>query len=334
MSTLFLENDALQVTISPDVGGTIRQVRHKDSGLSVLGRVPWAAVDEPLPGLSAKDESEWLTRYTGGWPLLFPNGGDACTVDGVFHGFHGEASIAPWEAKFVGAVLHLFRRFVTVPATMAREISLEDDVLVVRERLQMLGEEPVDVMWGHHPTFGSDLLDGAIEITAGRPRVTVDSGYDPEANPLVPGATGAWPLVKGKHGMADLAHPLGRIASLVYLHDFDDHWVAIRRMDNAIAATLSWDGARFPCAWLWHELEANGNEPWNGCTRLTGVEPNTTRSAMGIADAKQRGSGLLRMERGRDFQSELRLHVFRPSGPVTAALTGTAAAAGRQGPRR
>ena len=97
MSHGLIESDALTVRINPQVGGTITEVRHKPSGLSVLGRVPWAAVDAPLASLAARDEPEWLTRYTGGWPLLFPNAGDACTVDGVFHGFHGEASIAPWE---------------------------------------------------------------------------------------------------------------------------------------------------------------------------------------------------------------------------------------------
>ena len=68
----------------------------------MLGKVPWDPVDAPIASLAARDEPEWLTRYTGGWPLLFPNGGDACTVDGVFHGFHGEASIAPWDCDGFG----------------------------------------------------------------------------------------------------------------------------------------------------------------------------------------------------------------------------------------
>lgn len=316
MSSFILENEALSVAVSPDVGGAIRQVTHKASGLSVLGHVPWKTIDEPIESLAAKDEPEWLTRYTGGWPLLFPNGGDACTVDGVFHGFHGEASIAPWGARLERHALKLFRRFVTVPAEMEREILLEDDTLVVRERLRMLGDEAVDVMWGHHATFGSNLLDGDFEITAGQPQVTVEARYDPDANPLVAGATGTWPHVRGKNGMADLGHPAGKSASLAYLHDFENHWVAIRRIDNAIAAMLSWDGMRFPCAWLWYELEGNRDAPWNGHTRLIGIEPNTTCSAMGIADARQRGSQLLRMEPKQSYGAKISLRVFKPSGSI------------------
>ena len=85
------------MTVNPRVGGTIVQVTHLGTGLNVLGKVPWDPVDAPITSLAARDEAEWLTRFTGGWPLLFPNGGDACSFGGIFHGFHGEASIAPWD---------------------------------------------------------------------------------------------------------------------------------------------------------------------------------------------------------------------------------------------
>ena len=74
-----ITSEALGVTVNPRVGGTITQVTHLGSGLSVLGEVPWDPVDVPIAGLAARDEPEWLTRFTGGWPLLFPNGGDACS---------------------------------------------------------------------------------------------------------------------------------------------------------------------------------------------------------------------------------------------------------------
>ncbi len=99
-----------------------------------------------------------------------PNGGDACTVDGVFHGFHGEASISPWRCKASAGSLRLVRRFETVSVEMERMLTVKADKLVVLERFACKGTEPVDVMWGHHPTFGSDLLDGPFEITAGAAR--------------------------------------------------------------------------------------------------------------------------------------------------------------------
>src|SRR5262245_53836320 len=207
MSLVTLESAALRVSVNPDVGGTITRIEHKHSGLSVLGQVPWEAVDAPLDPPAAPDERTWLTRYTGGWPLLFPNGGDACEFAGTFHGFHGEASISPWEFSLVGATMLLRRRFFTVPVRMQREITVEGDLIVVREQAALEGDRSIQVMWGHHPTFGDDLLDGAFEIRSGARTVQTDKAYDPPTNPLQPGVTGNWPQVKGKMGTFDLGHP-------------------------------------------------------------------------------------------------------------------------------
>ena len=316
-----IASDELRVTVNPRVGGTITEVVHLGTGLSVLGKVPWDPVDAPITGLAARDEAEWLTRFTGGWPLLFPNGGDACNFGGIFHGFHGEASIAPWDFSASAGAIRLRRRFFSVPVEMERELTVEGDLLIVRERLKMDGTRPVEVMWGHHATFGSDLLAGPVEITTGARRVTVDVGYDPAANPLVPGAEGEWPSIAGKAGPADLSRPAGPLAAMAYLHDFETapsgrSWAAIRRLDGEIAAALSWDVQRFRCAWLWYELEGTPEPPWHGRGRMIGIEPNTTLSGAGLADAKARGTGLLTLEPGAELDTELRLQVFRPSGRV------------------
>ncbi len=316
-----LESDALRVTVNPQIGGTITAVRHKPTALSVLGNVPWEAVDAPLPGLAARDEPEWLTRYTGGWPLLFPNAGDACTVDGVFHGFHGEASIAQWEAEEAKGALLLTRSFATVSATMRRRIRVDGEALTIDEELTYSGDRPVDVMWGHHPSFGSDLLAAPFEVTSGAAHAEAEAFFDPPANPISAGAAGTWPLLPAKAGgMADLAHPRQPWASVAYLTGFAAPWAAIRRMDDAIAALLTWDGARFPCAWLWYELDATPDAPWNSRTRLVGIEPNTTPCALGLAAARARGAALLRLTPGASLRATITLHVFKPAGPILNGL--------------
>jgi hypothetical protein len=150
-ATITIESEELRVTINPKVGGTITSIVHRGLGLSVLSEVPWDPVAEPIGGFAARDERHWLSRYTGGWPLLFPNGGDACTVDGVFHGFHGEASISPWRASASANQLDLVRRFFTVPIEMRRELLVEGDLLIVREHARITGTRPVSVMWGPSP---------------------------------------------------------------------------------------------------------------------------------------------------------------------------------------
>jgi hypothetical protein len=204
---------------------------------------------------------------------------------------------------------------------MVRSFSLAGDSLLIEEMLQSEGTEPLSAMWGHHPTFGSDLLDGPFEITCGAQRVTAEAQYDPPANPLRAGALGHWPQIAGKDAAVDLAHPQRPWASLAYLEDFTSPWAAIRRLDDAIAVHLSWEGRRFPCAWLWVELDGTAEEPWAGRTRLIGIEPNTTPCALGLAESRRRGAPLLRLEPGDVITSFIRLRVFRPEGPINSNLT-------------
>jgi hypothetical protein len=311
-----LESELLRVTVDPAVGGIIAAVEHKGLGASVLGRTPWKRETSPPQFIAAPDELAWLKYYGGGWPILFPNGGDACEFAGVFHGFHGEASIVPWEADVDGAVLRLTRRFVTVPAEMRREMTVAGELLTIRETLRMLGSQQAKVMWGHHPTFGSDLLDGAFEIQSGARNVMIDDRYDPDANPLIPGAIGRWPSVPGKRGSFDLSRPVGNVAALAYLQDFDSPWVAIRRLDGFIGAALSWDPAVFPNVWLWYELGGTAEPPWRGKARLIGLEPNTTWPATGLADVEQRGGRLMTLQPGAEITGTVRLNVFKPDGAV------------------
>jgi galactose mutarotase-like enzyme len=311
-----LESEALRVTVQPQVGGTIAAIEHKGLGASVLGTTPWQPEMAPLESGAAPNEGVWLTRYGGGWPILFPNGGDACTFDGVFHGFHGEASITPWEAEIDVAVLRLTRRFATVPVEMRRELTVDADLLTIRETVRLQGAQPTRVMWGHHPTFGSDLLDGLFEIQSGARQVTVDDRYDPDSNPLRLGATGRWPTVPGKAGPFDLSRPRGPIAALACLQDFAGPWASIRRLDGTVAAALSWNADIFPYAWLWYELGGTAEPPWCGRTRLIGLEPNTTWPANGLADAARRGGRLLTLQPGAEIAATVRLHVFKPQGAV------------------
>jgi len=317
---LAIASDRLRVTVNPGVGGTITEVRHLPSGLSVLGTAPWDAVDAPVASLAARDETEWLTRFTGGWPLLFPNGGDACSFGGIFHGFHGEASIAPWEVSATAEAMTLRRRFFSVPVTMERTLTVDGDVLVLRERAWVDGPRPVEAMWVQHATFGSDLLDGPVEITTNAARCTVDSGYDPPHNPLRLGAAGDWPVVPGKDGPVDLSRPVGPLASQAYLHDFGADagkaWAAMRRLDGPVAAVLSWDAGVFPAAWLWCELGGTVDPPWHGRGRMIGIEPATTMPGGGITDAIARGSRLITLQPGVEQSVEVRLHVLAPLGRI------------------
>lgn len=70
-------------------------------------------------------EAAWLSCYGGGWPLMFPNAGDACVADGARHGFLGEASVSPWAVTGCGPHgLTLRCRFLSVSVTMPYKVAL------------------------------------------------------------------------------------------------------------------------------------------------------------------------------------------------------------------
>jgi hypothetical protein len=317
-----LENEFLRITVNPVVGGTITAIEHRELGKSVLGTVPWPTESTPLDPAAVTDERLWLTRYTGGWPILFPNGGNACTFRGAFHGFHGEASITSWDMQSGDNRLILRRRFSTVPVQMERTIVLDGDVLAIRETASVTGADPATVMWGHHPSFGSDLLEGPIEIQSSARGFLADEQYDPATNPIRPGGKGRWPMLPAKSaGRFDFSRPREPLSAMTCLADFPPAvtggaWVTIRRLDNTVGVALSWDETVFPCAWLWFELGGLAEEPWNGKTRLIGVEPNTTWPANGLAEADERGGNLLTLVPGKAITSSVRLQVFKPNGAV------------------
>ncbi len=312
-----LENAELRVTLSPDMGGTVTEIFHKGLKQSVLGRVPWDGERLPEPGLFAASEAVWLTRYTGGWPLMFPNAGDACRFRGADHGFHGEASLAPWQATPLAHGVRLERRFYAVPVRMTRSFTLEGDVLHLTETAEAEGTDEVAVMWGQHVTFGSDMLDGPVIIEAGAARVTVDEAYDPPANPWLAGASGDWPRVPAKDGPTDGSRPAGPMSALAYLTAFERPFVAIRRLDGAVGAALSWLGDVYDCVWYWCELGGTPEPPWYGRARLIGLEPCSTSLGHGLAEASRRGARLIRLCPGQPVTATLRLHVFQPTGAVT-----------------
>ena len=284
----------------------------------VLGKTPWSPISIPVAPRAA-DEMTWLTRYEGGWPLLFPNGGDACNFGGVFHGFHGEASVSPWDYDASKESVRLKRAFFTVPIEMYREISLCGDVLRIEEEVVLKGGQTLEVLWAHHPTFGADLLDGEFIIETGARTIVVDDSYDSPSNPLTLGATGQWPIIPAKQGEYDMSRPVGALAALTYLLDFKQPWVSVRRLDDSVGAMLSWESDLFTCAWLWAELGGSHEAPWFGNARLLGVEPSTSWPGTGLADIKRRGGQLLKLSPGDNIKTTLRLNVFKPNGNVKGA---------------
>lgn len=306
-----LQNGILSAVITPGMGGTMTSLRHLPSGAEVLARPPWQAQDTPLPQ-GAADEAEWLSRWSGGWPVLFPNAGDACRDGTVQHGFHGAASVTPWDVAEDGAGVILRLRLASVPVTMTRHFALHGPQVHLVETVQ--AEGPCTVLWGQHVTLGGDLLSAPVRVETGARRLRSCATYDPKANPLIPDAVGAWPHLPGKRGQVDLSAPPDGVALLACLTDFADApWARLMRTDGALAARLDWTADPWPLAWLWVETGGTPEAPWNGQARMIGLEPCSTWPATGLAAARAAGGTVITLTPGEVRHSRITLTIETPA---------------------
>jgi hypothetical protein len=309
-TNVVLQNDTLRAEITPGMGGTVASLRHLPSGAEVLARPPWQAKGGPLPG-GAGDEAEWLSRWGGGWPVMFPNAGDACTDGDARHGFHGEGSVTPWEMDRDGAELILTRRFEAVPVVMTRRFTLVGARLELHETVR--AEGACRVVWGQHVTLGGDLLAGPVRVETGARGLRACSTYDPAANPLIPGAAGDWPHLPGKAGWVDMSAPPEGAALLACLTDFAGApWAQLARADGSLAVRLDWRADPWPLAWFWVETGGTPEAPWNGQARMIGIEPCSTWPATGLAAARAAGGHVIDLSSGETRHSHLSLTIETP----------------------
>jgi galactose mutarotase-like enzyme len=306
--TVVIDNGTLRATVTPGLGGTITALRHLDTGAELLARVPWETTSATLA--FAPDEATWLARFSGGWPVMFPNAGDACEDGDVRHGFHGEGSVAPWQADQDAGGLTLTRHFQAVPVTMTRRLVLEDNRLTVTETVA--ADAPCTVAWGQHVTLGSDLLTGPGTLQTSATRLYACAQFTPPASPLLPGGSGPWPTLPGRNGPVDLTHPPEGAALLACLADLGPApWASLSRADG-LGVRLDWTADPWPLAWLWVETGGTTEAPWNGKARMVGVEPCSTWPATGLAAARAAGGRLVSLSPGETRHARITLTVLPP----------------------
>jgi hypothetical protein len=90
----------------------------------------------------------------------------------------------------------------------------------------------------------------------------------------------------------DLSSPFTRpgtgfLASLLVPSDRDYAYVAVHNRRLAMAAGYVFDAKRFPWIALWEENCARSYPPWDGATRVRGVEFGTSPMPLGLEQARQ-----------------------------------------------
>jgi hypothetical protein len=302
-----LSNGLIELTVLLG-GGHIVDLRLSGSPLNIMWEAPWQTID-PHTFSSAKhaalygDETvgKFLSGYSGHALVLgyfgLPSAGEI--AQGL--PLHGEAASAQWtvisaEESDESAALVLEVELPVYRLNFRRTITLKAAALTasIDETIVNRGDAEINLQWVQHATFGEPFYtksDASLFVPASR-AVTWPLGYEGHEF-LPPNAEFVWPIApKAIGGHANLTIPFqqqgtGFIVSLLIQPERNHAYFAIHNRRHQLIAGYSFDRSRFPWIALWEENCARSYPPWNGTTRVRGVEFGTSPMPLGLDQARE-----------------------------------------------
>lgn len=292
-----LENQTLRVVICVDKGCDILEFTHKPTDTECLHQAP-AGLTQPSDAFSSPlPEGAFRDHFPGGWYVMLPNGPEPCTHRGATYGFHGEATLLAWDATIlddhpdrVSLACHV--RLRRTPVLIQRRFTLERDgaTLVLDEQITNESPGPLEVLWGHHPTFGDPLVEDGARIFL--PRDAQLSTGSPQ----------------------DLS-----VESCAVTQDFvradnlSAGWCALFNPRREVGFALRWDETLFPMLGIWRLLGGGPDYPWYGARRMIALEPACDLPS--LAKAAAAGTAV-RLGPGETRATRLEASAFSGPGDV------------------
>ena len=303
-----LSNGKVELTVLAG-GGHIADFRLCGSPINALWESPWPTI-EPQTFSSREHAAlygdgpvgKFLCGYTGHALALgyFGMPSPAEAEQGL--PLHGEAASSEWKVVFSGLRTIILRRLameVTLPVFrlhFRREISLPAEAFTacITEVVTNLSGNEVEFQWVEHAAFGEPLFANgeATLFVSGTRGVTWPAGYEGRellsSNSNFGGRMRRRPMVEP----VDLSQPFvrdgtGFVAAVLADLDRENAFVAVHNRRHALVAGYSFDRRVFPWIALWEENRAREYAPWNGRTRVRGVEFGTSPMPLGLAHARE-----------------------------------------------
>ena len=316
-----MSNDLISVDILPDKGADIYALVHRASGIDVMWKSP-VGLRGPHEGRFSPDSQvAWLEQYEGGWQEIAPNGGNSGVYKGVELSFHGECTLLPWSYEIiknssdeitVDFQVTMFRS----PFRLVRRMSLKagSNKLAFDEKLTNLANEPMDLMWGHHPAYGEPFLSGDCRIQTNATKVvtavTDNTGLRGDAE-------STWPFVATTQGaQRDLSIVPANgddSSTMAYLTEFDGPpWYAILNPKLGVGVGMAWSAEVFKYLWFWQEMGAGAGFPWYKRVYTMALEPwsSYTHLGAGLITVMETTKNQLVMQPGETLSASLTVSLF------------------------
>ena len=297
-----LGSDHLSARIDEARGGEILSLVVRATGTELLFQAPWERPDtSPRHPATAAD---WVSAWPGGWTLLAPNSGNACMFAGRPHGFHGAASLDPWEVAAVADTSVVLQwRDVDGALAVRRDVALDGASLTVQTVVANTGAQPARLAPVEHLVLGAPLVGPGMRVEAEAQALVVltDAG-PPEGDPA---KALAWPRDETGTDWSVAAQPgLGHFGCL---HGATPT-LSVRNDAVPVAVRVGWSAGALPYLWFWHEHERAG---WPGGSNATclGIEPASVPTSEGLAHAVETGTAIELRPDG-EVQWQVRLDVI------------------------
>ena len=297
-----LSNGLVELTMLAG-GGHIADFRLCGSSINALWESPWPTIEPQA--FSAREHAalygdgpvgKFLCGYTGHALALgyFGMPSPAQAEQGL--ALHGEAAAMEWKVFSLASDDHSagLAMEVTLPVLrlhFRREISLPAGAFTtsVTEVATNLSSNEVEFQWVEHAAFGEPLFTKgeATLYVSGARGLTWPAGYEGREL-LASNAEFRWPHAPSLNAEPiDLSQPFARdgtgfVAALLTDSDRENAFVAIHNRRLALVAGYSFDRTVFPWIALWEENRAREYAPWNGRTRVRGVEFGTSPMPLGL----------------------------------------------------
>ena len=305
-----LENEWLDISILPDVGAKLYDLRWKPSGRDVLWHNP--RIQPQTFAIEANFDNYWC----GGWDEGFPTC-DACEYKGESYPNLGELRSVRWSVlaadrdgdDFV-ARLRAFGPISPVRGEKTVTLIGKSPVVKIQYEIVNLGPAPLDFIWGTHPAL-APTTHTVLKIPARTGIVGLSSAPSLGA----PGQRYSWPHIETPAGLTDMSRPRAADANVFcghYATDLEAGWYAVEDSKTGDGFLLSFPVETCPYLWLW--LVYGG---WRGYHHVI-VEPWTSHPVH-LADAMRGGTGR-KLDPGAKFSAEVRAVIYTKGESCEQAL--------------
>lgn len=285
-----IESSALRVTVLPEVGGKIAQIRDKRSGHDLL-------VPPQRPYHTIPPDGDWLQHDTSGMDDCFPNVAAGLYPQKPWAATHlpdlGEWTHGTWNVASADSThLVMERAGNALPYFAAKTVHFVDDsTLEFSYRVENRGTAPIRYLWSAHP-----LIAVPAEYRLELPPGNLQFSLFPSDGEMRP-----WPAFLG----IALSHEwIPRGTNLkVFVTGLEEGWCALRLPAHSLRFTF--DPRSVPVLGLWfnnYGFPADGGRPF----RCIAIEPCTSASDL-LDDLDPSAYPVLAPGEPAQWQLELRI---------------------------